>query len=401
MKTNSLLGRYGFSKSRTIFSILFLFLINFGALKAQNVKVAAIGDFGLAGDGEKAVADLVKSWNVDGIITLGDNNYEDGEASTIDENVGQYYHEFIGSYKGEYGEGASSNKFWPSLGNHDWYTPNAQPYLDYFELPNNERYYDFEIGDIHFFVVDSDPNEPSGVTSSSRQGRWLQRRMEASSAQWKVVYFHHAPYSSGRHGGESGMQWPFKEWGATAVIAAHDHHYERIIKDDFVYFVNGLGGASRYSVRSRISGSQVDYDDNDGAMLIEASSSEIVFKFINVEGTQIDSYTISSNSAATVAKTTAIDNGLVQSDFKENTKVVLAPNPAPKGQFDLSVNLGEEESVNSLLLTNVEGALVWEKEVSLKGNSKESFNLSHLPRGLYYLQLIGNNFKITEELIIE
>ena len=34
-------------------------------------------------------------------------------------------------------------RFFPSLGNHDWGTGNVNAYFDYFELPGNERYYDF------------------------------------------------------------------------------------------------------------------------------------------------------------------------------------------------------------------------------------------------------------------
>ena len=29
-------------------------------------------------------------------------------------------------------------------------------------LPGNERYYDFVQGPVHFFVIDSDQNEPDG-----------------------------------------------------------------------------------------------------------------------------------------------------------------------------------------------------------------------------------------------
>ncbi len=85
------------------------------------------------------MAVLIKNWDPDLIITTGDNNYPDGAADTIDENIGQYFHEFIAPYKGSYGEGAQENRFFPSLGNHDWHSPDAQPYLDYFTLPGNER----------------------------------------------------------------------------------------------------------------------------------------------------------------------------------------------------------------------------------------------------------------------
>jgi hypothetical protein len=119
------------------------------------IRFAVIGDYGLAGQRELDVADLVKSWSPDFIITTGDNNYGNGSASTIDHNIGQYYHSFIFPYFGTFGEGAASNRFFPSLGNHDWIAPGAQPYMDYFTLPSNERYYDFVRGPVHFFVIDT------------------------------------------------------------------------------------------------------------------------------------------------------------------------------------------------------------------------------------------------------
>jgi hypothetical protein len=128
-----------------------------------------IGDYGLAGSPEAAVADMIKSWQVEFIITTGDNNYPNGAAETIDANIGQHYHDFIYPYFGEYGEGAEQNRFFPSLGNHDWYTAAAQPYLDYFSLPGNERYYDFIWGPVHFFALNSDFNEPDGIHANSAQ----------------------------------------------------------------------------------------------------------------------------------------------------------------------------------------------------------------------------------------
>ena len=82
-------------------------------------RFAVIGDFGLAGQPEADVASLVKSWEPELIITTGDNNYPDGEAETIDDNIGQYYQAFIYPYHGAYGPGAEVNRFFPTLGNHD------------------------------------------------------------------------------------------------------------------------------------------------------------------------------------------------------------------------------------------------------------------------------------------
>src|SRR5689334_7020511 len=95
-------------------------------------RIAVIGDF--SSDEQTAptrdVANLVKSWSPDAVVTVGDNNYPDGAASTIDANIGQWYGQYIYPYHGSYGSGASDgvNHFWPSLGNHDWNTGTDKPY---------------------------------------------------------------------------------------------------------------------------------------------------------------------------------------------------------------------------------------------------------------------------------
>ena len=254
------------------------------------MRFAVIGDYGKGSQAEADVAALVKSWNPEFIITTGDNNYPDGEADTIDEHIGQFFHEYIASYKGSYGAGAQENRFFPSLGNHDWHAPGAQPYLDYFTLPGNERYYDFTWGPVHFFALDSDSDEPDGRHEKSVQADWLQSNLVASGSPWKVVYFHHSPYSSGKHGPKETMQWPFAEWGADVVFSGHDHTYERIARDGILYFVNGLGGASRYDFEDIVEGSQVRYNEDFGAMLVEVSEEVMKFQFINRQGTVIDEF---------------------------------------------------------------------------------------------------------------
>jgi hypothetical protein len=258
-------------------------------------RFAVIGDYGRAGPGEKAVADMVKSWNPDFIITVGDNNYNNGSQKTIDANIGQYYHEYIGGYIGQYGQGSDVNRFFPVLGNHDWTAHGAQPYLDYFTLPGNERYYDFVVSPVHFFMLDGDFNEPDGIRDTSTQAKWLRDELAAASEPWKLVVTHIPPYSSGLHGSQKVMQWPFREWGATAVLAGHDHTYERLEVDGLPYFVNGLGGGAIYWFTGKLSESEIRYNRNYGAMKVSASDTSLTFEFYSVDdgGTLIDSYTIS------------------------------------------------------------------------------------------------------------
>jgi hypothetical protein len=260
------------------------------------IRFGVTGDYGDGSQAEADVANLVKSWNPDFIITTGDNNYPEGEASTIDPHIGQFYHEFIYPYTGTFGSGATTNRFFPSLGNHDWTTQNARPYLDYFTLPGNERYYEYVWGPVHFFVIDSDDREPDGNTSSSTQATWLHNRLLASTSTWNLVYFHHSPYSSGSmHPSDATLQWPYSAWGADAVLTAHSHTYERIFQNGIVYFVNGVGGGSLHTFGTPVSGSQVRYSADYGAMLVVADTTRITFQFINRANVIIDSYTLQNS----------------------------------------------------------------------------------------------------------
>jgi len=260
---------------------------------APSTRFVIIGDYGLSGPNEANVAALVARLKPDFVITTGDNNYPLGEAETIDENIGRYFHEFIAPYRGKFGAGAEQNRFFPSLGNHDWYATGAQPFLDYFSLPNNERYYQLVRGDVELFALDSDFAEPDGNTADSKQARWLQARLGAASAPWRLVFFHHPPYSSAAvHGSTLEMRWPFAEWGASIVYAGHDHTYERLSVDGFPYIVNGVGGSDLYSIVEPIPGSLVRHADVHGLVLVTATASDFVSRFLDARGEELDVFSL-------------------------------------------------------------------------------------------------------------
>lgn len=261
------------------------------AKSSKLVRFAVIGDFGAATPGEAAVAHLVKSWQPDFVITLGDNNYPSGEASTIDVNIGQAYADFIGDYRGKFGPGSPQNRFWPSPGNHDWIS-GLQAYVSYFTLPGNERYYDVDRGLVHLYSLDSDVHEPDGIAVDSRQAAWLKERLAASKACYDVVYFHHPAYSTSEHGSAMQLRWPFKQWGAEVVMAGHDHTYERFDVDGLPYFVNGLGGASKYDFPvNPLPETRFRYNEEFGAMRVVATTTEITYEFFTIDGKKRDSLT--------------------------------------------------------------------------------------------------------------
>lgn len=277
----------------------------------ETVRFAVIGDYGRNNTNEARVATLVGGWNPDFVITTGDNNYPDGEAATIDANVGQYYSQFIGNYQGAYGPGSPTNRFWPSLGNHDWHTITCTgssctgAHFDYFTLPHNERYYDVDLGLVHLFAIDSDSGEPDGRDQNSIQAAWLQQQLTASSACYNLVYFHHPPYSSGRHGSSETMQWPFAAWGADAIFSGHEHLYERLDVGGMPYFVNGAGGATLYAF-DNVGNlppevvSVVRYNQDYGAMLVTATTTAITYQFYTADGLLIDDYAVAAHCAMTM-----------------------------------------------------------------------------------------------------
>ena len=157
---------------------------------AETVRFAAFGDYGADGTRERQVADFVDSLAVDFIITTGDNSYD---SRPIDDNIGKYYASYIGNYVGDYGPGSPVNRFFPSLGNHDYDDGGGvEAYLEYFTLPGegiettntsqNEHFYDFIMGPVHFFALNSNLHE----TEHSVQGQWLQTQLAASSSPWRT-----------------------------------------------------------------------------------------------------------------------------------------------------------------------------------------------------------------------
>jgi hypothetical protein len=256
------------------------------------IRFAVVGDYGMDNQAEEDVANTIISWDPDFVITTGDNNYPSGSEETIDAAIGRYYQRFIHPYKGTHGSGADTNRFFPSLGNHDLLSDDGAPYFDYFTLPGNERYYDFNWGPVHFFALNSDPREPDGVGLSSIQASWLRQGLAESTSPWQIVYMHHPPFSSGYHGSTDWAQWPYQEWGADTVIAGHDHTYERLIINGFPYFVNGLGGAGIYNFHNILESSMMRFNADHGAMLVEASPEKIAFHFITRRGTLVDYYEI-------------------------------------------------------------------------------------------------------------
>ena len=273
----------------------------------EKFKFAVIGDYGfhqIEPQAGERVASLIKSWNPDFIVTLGDNNYPNGHPDDIDDNIGQFYSDYIYPYTGKYGEGSPDriNKFFPTIGNHDRLIADGQAYFDYFSLPDNERYYDIKKGAVHLLILDSTRSDLR--KRSSKQGQWTKQLLKNSDSPWKLVFIHHPPHSSSRRDTLADLRWPFRNWGITSLIAGHEHFYERIDNNGVPYFINGLGGATVQGFGEIMDAegakSVVRYNKFHGAMRITGDEFRITFEFININGKIVDRYQIQSDPAGNI-----------------------------------------------------------------------------------------------------
>lgn len=170
---------------------------------ATGARVAVIGDFGRNTAAEAQVAQMINDWDatstLDAVLTTGDNNYDTGSSLDIDQNVGKHYSRYMYEYKILYGSAGLANapatgpnRFWPLPGNHDWgnvcgTSGSLVPYLAYMPV-GGKSYYDVVIGDMHFFMLDSDCNEPDGTSKTSVQANWTKARLENSTSTFKVAH---------------------------------------------------------------------------------------------------------------------------------------------------------------------------------------------------------------------
>ena len=130
-------------------------------------------------------------------------------------------------------------KFYASLGNHD---SREQRFYKNFNM-DGKLYYSFKAPkeDVRFFALESTYMDPEQV-------KWLDSELRTSSEAWKIVFFHHPLYSSGRTHGSSlklreVLEPMFIKFNVSLVLNGHDHIYERIKPQNGIqYFVEGSSG---------------------------------------------------------------------------------------------------------------------------------------------------------------
>jgi hypothetical protein len=260
------------------------------ALKAASLKFAVIGDSGQWSTAQRETAAQLaaqrKDFPFDDVLMLGDNNYGDGSPDS-------YRNRFEDPYKVLLDAGV---RFYAARGNHD-----VGPQWNYplFNM-GGQRYYTFERKTgvvplagvrVRFFALDS-------VSLDDDQVVWIDRQLSESDADWKIVFFHHPIYSSGRYAMSSAarrslLERVLIEHQVDVVFSGHEHVYERIVPQTGVlYFVEGASGAVRVGDLKPSPYQAMGYDRDLSFMLVEIAGNSLYFRAVNRLGEIVDRGTL-------------------------------------------------------------------------------------------------------------
>ncbi len=240
---------------------------------------------------ERATSDLLLGLQAAGKLTavfaLGDNQYENGDAI-----------QFGSSYDRTWGR--LKDVTFPAVGNHEYLTPGASPYFQYFDKTagaSQKGYYSFDLGAWHVVVINSMCSQVGGCSAGSPQNLWLKADLAQHPNRCTLAYWHHPRFSSGEHGNTDSMQpiWQtLYDYGAAAVLSGHDHDYERFAPQDptgasdpahgIMEFVVGTGGKNHTHLRSLEPNSQVFNDNTFGILRLSLHPKGFDWQFVPEPG---------------------------------------------------------------------------------------------------------------------
>jgi hypothetical protein len=264
--------------------------------RATSVKFAIIGDSGRGTPPQHEVAAQMLAFHerfpFPFALMLGDNIYE-GPATRADylKKFEEPYHELLDA----------GVRFYAALGNHDDPRQIVYPLFNM----DGERYYSFAppedlltrvVTQAEFFALDS-------TNLDRTQIRWLDERLTKSHAAWKICFFHHPLYTSGRYSRSSRayrfiLESTLVRHGVDVVFSGHEHIYQRMqLQAGIQYFVSGGAGSLRPGDGAAAPYVARTFDRDYHFMLIEIDGRELHFQVISRAGQTIDAGTLYKDAA--------------------------------------------------------------------------------------------------------
>ncbi len=264
-----------------------------GPYPAKRIVFVVIGDFGTTSREHLDIIQRFEALKPNFIVTVGDNAYDKGSQSEIDENWLVPWRAILPRYF-----------VYPALGNHDVMSHGGRDYLSTWVLPRNnpqktERYYSFDYGMIHCIVLDS--NQPDNTT----QTHWLQQELSSSTSYpWKFVFLHHPLYSCDSHYQndqelelKAQKAWGplFEQYGVDAVFAGHHHNYQRSRPLGGVRYIITGGGGEKLDPVSGCDDMEVVKSAYE-FVKVSVDPRRALFEGVDPEGKTLDSFEIKKAS---------------------------------------------------------------------------------------------------------
>lgn len=265
-----------------------------------SVVVTAAGDIacetalaeGTTSCGENLTGNLIRSIAPDAALTLGDNQYNAGQLA-----------EFNGSYDPAWGSFKPTT--FPVAGNHDWGTPSANGYRQYYgaRVPQDGTYwYSYNVGAWHFLALDSDCAKFTSCAAGSAEYQFVVNDLAANNGKPTIAYWHHPRWSSGTQHGSDPIMGPIfnllvADHDVSIQLSGHEHNYERNARLDaagvpdptgVMVWTVGSGGKNHYCgvTNPRRAGSAVFNCDTFGVLkLTLRSDGSFDYAFVNAPGT--------------------------------------------------------------------------------------------------------------------
>ena len=249
-----------------------------------SVRFMVVGDTGTGSRQQNELARVMfryrEAFPFEFALLTGDNMYGSEKAA-------DYKRKFEDVYRPLLDAGV---KFYASLGNHD---ESNQRFYEHFNM-KGEEYYRVKAGNASFYALNSNYMD-------RRQLRWLEEQLSKDDSEWKVAFFHHPPYSSGRaHGSDTKLREVieplFLKYGVDVVFSGHEHFYERVKPQRGIhYFVSGAGGKLRRgNVRRGSPLTEKAFDQDMSFMLVEIVEDEMHFQVVSRAGETVDSGVITN-----------------------------------------------------------------------------------------------------------
>jgi hypothetical protein len=236
----------------------------------------------------------------DVVLALGDTQYEAGELAN-----------YVSMYGPSWGRYKAITR--PTVGNHEYGTPGAAGYFDYFNGPGRatgpagERgrgYYSFDLGAWHVIALNSNCREAGGCQAGSPQEVWLRVDLQSIDSLCTLAFFHQPLFSSGQNGPSPEVRplWQaLYDFNADVILNGHDHDYERFapqtpqgvadMQRGIRQFVVGTGGYSLTRFGSPLRNSEVRHDQSFGVLRMELLPESYAWEFLAAPGGEGSTFT--------------------------------------------------------------------------------------------------------------